>query len=49
MVPTEAREDAVLRKLDLLKRGGPSVARQGGVGEDFRSKAPDADPRFDAR
>jgi NADH-quinone oxidoreductase subunit I len=47
MVPTETREEAVLRKIDLLKRGGPSVAKQGGVGEDFRVKAPKSDPRFE--
>ncbi len=34
MRPTEVRADAVLGKIDLLKRGGPSVAVQGGTGPD---------------
>ena len=36
MVPTETREEAVLGKIDLMKRGGPSVAVQGGLGASFR-------------
>jgi NADH-quinone oxidoreductase subunit I len=49
MVPTETREDAVLRKVELMKLGGPSVAVQGGVGPDYRASAPQSDPRFPAR
>jgi NADH-quinone oxidoreductase subunit I len=47
MHPTETREDAVLRKVDLMKRGTQSVAVQGGAGADYRVTAPKADPRFD--
>lgn len=32
------RGDAVLGKIDLLKRGAPSIAVQGGVGADWRDK-----------
>ena len=46
MPATETREEAVLGKIDLMKRGGPSVAVQGGLGADYRSEAPKADPRF---
>ena len=46
MVPTETREEAVLGKIDLLKRGGPSVAVQGGAAPNYRETAPKADPRF---
>ena len=49
MHPTEAREDAVLRKVELMSRGGPSVAQQGGLGADYRGEAPAADPRFPGR
>lgn len=49
MHPTEAREDAVLRKVELMSRGGPSVATQGGLGADYRGEAPAADPRFSGR
>jgi NADH-quinone oxidoreductase subunit I len=47
MVPTETREEAVLGKIELMKRGGPSVAVQGGIGDDFRAVAPEDDPRFE--
>lgn len=47
MQPTETRAEAVLGKIDLMKRGGPSVAVQGGIGADFRQTAPKHDPRFD--
>jgi len=33
------RGDAILGKLDLLKRGAPSTAHQGGVGGEWRQKA----------
>ena len=46
MRPTETREEAVLGKIDLMKRGGPSVAVQGGAGADYRADAPKGDPRF---
>ena len=46
MYPTETRGDAVLGKVDLMARGGPSVAVQGGVGDNYRETAPKADPRF---
>lgn len=46
MTPTETREEAVLGKIDLMKRGGPSVAVQGGIGAGYREEAPKADPRF---
>ncbi len=46
MTPTERREDAVLGKVELMSRGGPSVATQGGLGPEFRAVAPQADPRF---
>jgi NADH-quinone oxidoreductase subunit I len=46
MAPTETRAEAVLGKIDLLKRGGPSVAVQGGVGADYRVEVPKSDPRF---
>ncbi|MBP7288587.1 MAG: NADH-quinone oxidoreductase subunit I [Nannocystaceae bacterium] len=46
MTPTETREAAVLRKVDLMSRGGPSVAVQGGLGADYRAVEPAADPRF---
>ncbi len=46
MASTETREEAVLGKIDLMKRGGPSVAVQGGVGPSYRERAPKADPRF---
>jgi Pyruvate/2-oxoacid:ferredoxin oxidoreductase delta subunit len=36
MAPTESRGEAVLGKIDLMKRGGPSVAVQGGLGAEFR-------------
>ncbi|HET6582872.1 MAG TPA: NADH-quinone oxidoreductase subunit I [Nannocystaceae bacterium] len=49
MNPTETREDAVLRKVELMSRGGPSVAVQGGVGPDYRAVAPQPDPRFAGR
>lgn len=49
MHPTEQREDAVLRKVELMSRGGPSVAQQGGLGADYRGEAPAADPRFPNR
>jgi NADH-quinone oxidoreductase subunit I len=49
MPPTEVREDAVLRKVELMSRGGPSVATQGGLGADYRGEAPAADPRFPHR
>ena len=45
MNPTENRAEAVLAKVDLMKRGTLSVAVQGGVGEDYRNTAPKADPR----
>lgn len=47
MHPTETRAEAVLGKVDLMKRGTPSVAQQGGVGADYRTTAPKADPRFE--
>ncbi len=47
MHPTETRAEAVLGKIDLMKRGTPSVAQQGGVGADYRTTAPKADPRFE--
>jgi hypothetical protein len=47
MVPTETREEAVLGKIDLMKRGGPSVAVQGGLGPSYREEAPKQDPRFE--
>lgn len=47
MQPTETRAEAVLGKIDLMSRGGPSVAVQGGAAPDFRVEVPDADPRFD--
>jgi hypothetical protein len=37
----------VLGKVELMKRGGPSVAVQGGIGDDFRVAAPENDPRFE--
>ncbi len=46
MIPTETREEAVLAKVELMKRGTQSVAVQGGVGADYRADAPKADPRF---
>jgi NADH-quinone oxidoreductase subunit I len=46
MPPTETREAAVLGKIDLMKRGGPSVAVQGGAGAEYRDTHPAADPRF---
>lgn len=46
MTAIETRGEAVLGKIDLLKRGGPSVATQGGLGADYRAQAPKADPRF---
>jgi len=46
MTATEVRQDAVLAKVDLMKRGTLSVAIQGGVSADFRADAPKADPRF---
>jgi NADH-quinone oxidoreductase subunit I len=46
MASTETREEAVLGKIDLMKRGGLSVAVQGGQGADYRASAPKADPRF---
>jgi NADH-quinone oxidoreductase subunit I len=46
MVPTETRGEAVLGKIDLMKRGGPSVAVQGGLGSDYRNTAKKLDPRF---
>jgi NADH-quinone oxidoreductase subunit I len=49
MPPTEARADAVLRKVDLMSRGSRSVAVQGGQGADYRVEAPAADPRFAGR
>jgi NADH-quinone oxidoreductase subunit I len=49
MTPTEDRADAVLSKVDLMSRGGPSVAVQGGLGADYRADAPAADPRFVGR
>ena len=38
MVPTEHRYEAVLGKADLLARGGPSSATQGGLGADWKLK-----------
>ena len=46
MTPVEERGDAILRKVDLLARGGQSVAVQGGVGPDFRDEQPARDPRW---
>ncbi len=46
MTAVETREEAVLSKIDLLKRGAPSVAVQGGLGPDYRTLQPDRDPRF---
>lgn len=46
MPATETREEAVLGKIDLMKRGGLSVAVQGGVEGDYRTHAPALDPRF---
>lgn len=46
MPATERRADAVLNKVDLMRRGGPSVAVQGGLGDDYRQRAPKGDPRF---
>ena len=46
MVPTETREESVLSKIDLLKRGGLSVAVQGGAAPDYRAVAPALDPRW---
>jgi NADH-quinone oxidoreductase subunit I len=46
MTATETREEAVLSKIDLLTRGGPSVAAQGGLGPDYREKQPALDPRW---
>lgn len=46
MKPTESRAEAVLGKIELLKKGKKSVAVQGGIGADYRAKAPKADPRF---
>lgn len=46
MHPTESRAEAVLIKVDLMKRGTQSVAIQGGTGPHFRDTAPKADPRF---
>ena len=34
------RGDAIQTKIDMLKRGTPSVATQGGVGSDWRQKQP---------
>jgi len=47
MYPTETRAEAVLGKIDLMKRGTLSVAKQGGLGADYRAAAPKADPRFE--
>ncbi len=47
MPATETRADAVLSKIDLLKRGGPSVAVQGGIAPNFRDKQSARDPRFE--
>ena len=44
---SETRAEAVLGKVDLMKRGTQSVAQQGGLGPDYRNAAPKADPRFD--
>lgn len=46
MHPTETRGEAVLGKIDLMKRGTLSVAVQGGHGPNYRETAPKADPRF---
>lgn len=45
MPAMERRADAVLGKIELMRRGGPSVAVQGGIGEDYRTRAPKGDPR----
>ena len=36
----EERADAVEDKASMMKRGGQSIARQGGLGEDWRETAP---------
>ncbi len=46
MAPVEARAQAVLGKVELMARGGPSVAVQGGVAANYREVAPAEDPRF---
>jgi NADH-quinone oxidoreductase subunit I len=46
MQPTETRGEAVLGKIDLMKRGGLSVAVQGGAAANYREVAPKRDPRF---
>lgn len=47
MHPTEERAQAVLGKIELMRRGEQSVAVQGGVGATYRHDAPAGDPRFD--
>jgi NADH-quinone oxidoreductase subunit I len=46
MPPATFRGDAVLGKVDLMKRGGPSTAVQGGVGPDWdrRDDVPERGP-----
>jgi NADH-quinone oxidoreductase subunit I len=47
MPATATRGEAVLGKIDLMKRGSLSVAVQGGAGADYRETLPADDPRFD--